>query len=69
MTAKQFFLGVSGAARREVGRLQLNREYRSVVVWLPLGVILFFALFFSQEVVGSLPVAVVDEDNSYLSRR
>lgn len=46
-----------------------NGEYRSVTIWLPLGVILFFALFFSQEVVGSLPVAVVDEDNSNLSRR
>lgn len=49
--------------------MQSSREYRSVVVWLPLGVILFFAVFFSQEVVGPLPVAVVDEDNSYLSRR
>ena len=46
-----------------------NGEYRAVVLWLPLGVILFFALFFSQEVVGALPVAVVDEDNSSLSRK
>ena len=49
--------------------MAINGEYRSVTMWLPLGVILFFAVFFSQEVVGSLPVAVVDEDNSHLSRR
>lgn len=40
-----------------------------MAMWLPFGVILFFAVFFSQEVVGPLPVAVVDEDNSHLSRR
>ena len=69
MTAKQFFSGVSATTRREIGRLRSSREYRSVVVWLPLGVILFFAVFFSHEVVGSLHVAVVDEDKSYLSQR
>ena len=69
MTVKQFFSGVRDTTRREIGRLRSSPEYRSVVVWLPLGVILFFAIFFSHEVVGSLSVAVVDEDNSYLSRR
>jgi ABC-2 type transport system permease protein len=69
MTLKRFWSGVTASARREVERIAVDREYRSVLVWLPLGVILFFALFFSQEVVGSLPVAVVDEDNSYLSHR
>ena len=69
MSLGRFLSGVIASARREVGRITSNREYRSVVVWLPLGVILFFALFFSQEVVGALPVAVVDEDNSQLSRR
>lgn len=69
MTAKQFFAGVANATKREARRINSNREYRSVVVWIPLGVILFLAIFFSQEVVGSLPVAVVDEDNSYLSHR
>ena len=62
-------MGVVAVARREMERIATNGEYRSVAVWLPLGVILFFAIFFSQEVVGSLPVAVIDEDNSYLSRR
>ncbi len=69
MTLKRFWSGVTASARREVERIAVDREYRSVLVWLPLGVILFFALFFSQEVVGPLPVAVVDEDNSYLSHR
>ena len=66
---RRFFSGVVATARREVGRIATNGEYRAVVLWLPLGVILFFALFFSQEVVGALPVAVVDEDNSSLSRK
>ena len=69
MTLKRFWSGVTASARREAGRIAINREYRWVMVWLPLAVILFFAVVFSQEVVGSLPVAVVDEDNSYLSRR
>lgn len=69
MTLKQFWSGLMNSARRERERIAINGEYRSVTMWLPLGVILFFAVFFSQEVVGSLPVAVVDEDNSHLSRR
>ena len=64
-----FCAGVIGALRREVRRLQASGEYRAVVWWLPLLLILFFAVFFSYEVVGTLPVAVVDEDESYLSRR
>ena len=69
MRLRRFWLGVVAVARRETERIATNGEYRSVAVWLPLGVILFFAVFFSQEVVGSLPVAVIDEDNSYLSHR
>ena len=64
-----FCAGVIGALRREVLRLHTLGEYRAVVWWLPLLLILFFAVFFSHEIVGSLPVAVVDEDESYLSRR
>ena len=69
MTLGRFLSGVRGATRREMERMASDGEYRAVLLWLPLCVILFFAVFFSQEVVGSLPVAVVDEDNSYLSRR
>ena len=69
MSPKRFFSGVIAAARREVERLASNREYRAVALWLPLGVILFFGAFFSKEVVGALPVAVVDEDNTSLSRK
>ena len=69
MSLKRFLSGVTTSARREVGRISSSGEYRAVLVWLPLGVILFFAVFFSQETVGALPVAVVDEDNSYLSQK
>ena len=66
---RRFCVGAVGAVRREVLRLCACGEYRAVVWWLPLALILFFAIFFSHEVVGALPVAVVDEDESYLSRR
>lgn len=66
---KRFFGGVAASALREMQRLSASSEYRAVVWWLPLALVLFFAIFFSQEVVGSLPIAVVDEDDSYLSRR
>lgn len=69
MRMRGLLSGVSNAARREVDRIVRDVEYRSVMVWLPIGVVLFFAIFFSREVVGSLPIAVVDEDNSQLSRR
>lgn len=67
MSVGRSFSGVVAVARREVRRIAESGEYRAVVLWLPLGVILFFAVFFSQEVVGTLPVAVVDEDDSSLS--
>lgn len=69
MKIGRFLSGVTASARREMERLASNSEYRAVVWWLPLAVIIFFALFFSQEVVGALPIAVVDEDNTSLSRR
>ena len=69
MTARRFYSGVVATARREIKRIAANGEYRAVLWWLPLAVILFFAIFFSQEVVGALPVAVVDEDNTPLSRK
>ena len=69
MTTKRFLSGVSATIRREMGRIATSGEYRAVLLWLPLAVILFFAVFFSQEVVGALPIAVIDEDNSHLSRR
>ena len=69
MTVRRFLSGVKTTAMREFGRFASNFEYRAVVLWLPLWVILFFAVFFSQEVVGALPVVVVDEDNTSLSRQ
>lgn len=69
MKVGYFWSGVTATVSREIERLATNREYRAVAWWLPLGVIIFFAIFFSQEVVGALPVAVVDEDNSSLSRK
>lgn len=69
MRVGRFWQGVAATVNREIGRLFSCAEYRAVVWWLPLGVIIFFAIFFSQEVVGALPIAVVDEDHSSLSRK
>ena len=69
MSIGQFSLAIRTAFKREVERLMDNWEYRAVMWWLPLAMILFFAIFFSQEVVGPLPIAVVDADNSPLSRK
>ena len=69
MMRRRFLSGVLSAARREIGRIGSSGEYRAVLLWLPLGVVLFFAVFFSQEVVGALPIAVVDEDNTPLSQK
>ena len=69
MAVRRFWSGVMAVVKREVWRISSNGEYRTAILWLPLGVILFFAIFFSHEVVGALPVAVVDEDNSSLSRK
>ena len=69
MAVRRFWSGMVAVVKREVGRISSNGEYRTAILWLPLGVILFFAIFFSHEVVGALPVAVVDEDNSSLSRK
>ena len=68
MTLQGFFRGCRGCAGREMKRIRGDAEYRAVIFWLPLCVVLFLAIFFSKEVVGALPVAVVDEDNSSLSR-
>ena len=69
MTVKRFCSGIAATAKREVGRITKSGEYLAVVWWLPLSVTLFFAIFFSQEVVGALPIAIVDEDNTSLSRK
>ena len=69
MKWRRFWSGVVTSARREWGILLSNAEYRMVVWWLPLATAIFFGLFFSQEVVGALPVAVVDDDDSALSHR
>ena len=69
MTAKRFCSGIVATTKREIGRITTSKEYLAVVWWLPLAVILFFAIFFSQEIVGALPVAVVDEDNTAISRK
>lgn len=54
---------------REGRRFAASRIYRMAGLWLPLVAFGFFVVFFSKGEVRNLPVAVVDEDNTPLSRR
>lgn len=54
---------------REGRRFAASRIYRMAGLWLPLVAFGFFVAFFSKGEVRNLPVAVVDEDNTPLSRR
>ena len=55
--------------KREWRRFADSRTYRMAGLWLPLVAFGFFVAFFSKGEVRDLPVAVVDEDNTPLSRR
>lgn len=55
--------------RREVGRIACMRMYRMLLFYLPLIAFAFFALFFSKGVARNIPIAVVDNDRTALSRK
>lgn len=57
------------AVRREVGRIARMRMYRMLLFYLPLVAFAFFALFFSKGVARNIPIAVVDDDRTALSRK
>ena len=55
--------------RREIGRIARMRMYRMLLFYLPLAAFRFFALFFSKGVLRNIPIAVVDDDRTALSRK
>ncbi len=55
--------------RRELERIRRYPILSTLLVVLPVLSFLFFALFFSQGVPRNIPVAVLDRDNSTLSRK
>lgn len=64
-----FLHHTAAAARREIGRIADLRMYRVLLFYLPLVAFGFFALFFSKGVARNIPIAVVDNDRTLLSRK
>ncbi len=64
-----FLHHTAAAARREIGRIADLRMYRVLLFYLPLVTFGFFALFFSKGVARNIPIAVVDNDRTALSRK
>lgn len=65
---RRFFGGVYAVFIREWRRISRNGTYLSMLFVLPFVTFLFFALFFEKGVAENLPIAVLDEDHSKLSR-
>ena len=64
-----FFHNVCDVARRETRRLIHQPMYLVLMVILPVVSFLFFAILFGQGAIRNVPIAVLDEDNSTLSRK
>ena len=54
--------------RREQKRFFASPTYRTTMLWLPMLSMLFFVVLFGSGVVRKLPVAVIDQDQTPLSR-
>ncbi|MDE7451349.1 MAG: ABC transporter permease [Alistipes sp.] len=66
---KAFLHHTAAVARREVGRIGRMPMYRRLLFYLPLVAFAFFAVFFSKGVARNIPIAVVDDDRTALSRK
>lgn len=64
-----FLRNTWAVVRREVGRISRQPMYFSLMFILPLISFVFFALLFNKGVARDIPIAVLDEDNSSLSRK
>ena len=64
------FLSHTGAVmRREMHRLTHQPMYVVLMIVLPVVSFAFFALLFNQGAIRNIPIAVLDEDNTTLSRK
>lgn len=64
-----FFHNACAAARREVRRLCHQPMYFVLMVLLPVISFAFFALLFGQGAIRNVPIAVLDQDHTTLSRK
>lgn len=55
--------------RREMGRLTHQPMYFVLMIVLPVVSFAFFALLFNQGAIRNIPIAVLDQDNTTLSRK
>ena len=55
--------------RRELGRLAHQPMYFVLMLLLPAASFAFFALLFNEGAIRNVPVAVLDEDHTALSRK
>lgn len=64
------FLRKTGAVtRRELGRIARQPMYVVLLLVLPLVSFVFFALLFNKGVARDIPIAILDEDHTALSRK
>ncbi len=66
---QKFFEGIYAVLRRELSRISHDGVYLSTLVVLPAVTFVFFTLFFSKGVAENMPIALLDEDNTSLSRK
>lgn len=65
----QIIRGIYAVFRREVRAIIHDRLYLTSLVILPVIMMLFFVVFFARGSIDNLPIAVVDNDNSSMSRK
>lgn len=68
MSANKQYQGFWGVVRREWDEILANRTLQFCLIYLPLGALFFFTEFFSAQKPTDLPIAIIDQDNSELSR-
>lgn len=65
----RFLQNSCAAAQRELGRVKRQPMYFVLTILLPVVSFAFFALLFNQGAIRNVPIAVLDEDNTTLSRK
>ena len=64
-----FFHNICTVARREIDRLLHQPMYLVLMVILPVVSFSFFAILFGQGAIRNVPIAVLDQDHTTLSRK
>ena len=64
-----FLHNTCAVMRREMGRLTRQPMYFVLMIVLPVVSFAFFALLFNQGAIRNIPIAVLDQDNTTLSRK